>query len=368
MLCLVAGMVQAAGRAGSRGLVVVDAATVICLRHRGGSSAGRGDRAPELLHRSRFQERSSSGGEGLLRPPSSSLDKIFAGLEALDFTSGWEVLLGQAECVNWLRSTGTTRESGLKVMRYPGEFRLAGGAVDAGESLHEAAQRELEEEFLRPAGLKLPVEAKLRPFGVKQTLPVASKSNLMWNFVALEEENPWLESLDVPGVNAELSRRRARFENSLRSGEYWQLSLAEREHAAPEVRELRWLSLCEAVWLSLSTMAGGGTGHFANDFQRDEFARLGISKRDPMFITGCALVEMEAFPSPRTLLEHCRALEAQGGMQKEQAEIQWLLPGMAEDEVDARIAADMEPGVMVKDWRQVRRLRAAREGGRRAAL
>ena len=79
--------------------------------------------------------------------------------------------------------------------------RFAGGTVDEGENIAEAGARELAEEFLEPAGVALPADAQIRPFVVKQTMPIRSKSNLMFNFVALASENPWLETLDVDGVN-----------------------------------------------------------------------------------------------------------------------------------------------------------------------
>ena len=75
--------------------------------------------------------------------------------------------------VNWLRST---REK-LETMRYGGEFKLAGGNVDEGESVEACAKRELVEEFLRPAETQVPPEAiVLRPFSVKQTRPIRSRS------------------------------------------------------------------------------------------------------------------------------------------------------------------------------------------------
>jgi hypothetical protein len=43
--------------------------------------------------------------------------------EPMAFDAGWEVLLGQNEVINWLRS-----EPGKpRTMRYPGEWKLPGG-------------------------------------------------------------------------------------------------------------------------------------------------------------------------------------------------------------------------------------------------
>ena len=68
-------------------------------------------------------------------------------------------------------------------MRYAGEWKLAGGNVDVGETFEQAAARELQEEFLAPLGVQLPDTAVLRPFSTKQTRAVRSRSNLMHCFI-----------------------------------------------------------------------------------------------------------------------------------------------------------------------------------------
>ena len=118
-------------------------------------------------------------------------------------------------------------------MRYAGEWKLAGGTVDAGETIAQASARELQEEFLEPPGFKLPKTAVLRPFTVKQTRAVRSRSNLMHCFIgldkfhsavpestlcipklslALEDENPWLRDLNVERMNSSLELRRENFQ------------------------------------------------------------------------------------------------------------------------------------------------------------
>ena len=52
--------------------------------------------------------------------------------------TGWEVLMGQSEVVNWLRSSPAKKA----IMRYPGEFKFPGGTVDNGETLAQTALRE----------------------------------------------------------------------------------------------------------------------------------------------------------------------------------------------------------------------------------
>ena len=94
-------------------LSVVDSTTVICLRAAPAGAPAR------TLPASQFDR-----GGGIL----------FNGRPAATFTSGWQVLMGQAEVVNWLRST----ERKQALMRYAGEFKFAGGAVDPGESVAAA--------------------------------------------------------------------------------------------------------------------------------------------------------------------------------------------------------------------------------------
>ena len=121
----------------------------------------------------------------------------------LVFDGQWEVLMGQSEVINWWVAFNQFDVNGLLAvyilcrlrttpnkfasMRYAGEWKLAGGNVDAGETIAHAAARELQEEFLEPLGFKLPKTAVLRPFTVKQTRAVRSRSNLMHCFIGLEK-------------------------------------------------------------------------------------------------------------------------------------------------------------------------------------
>jgi 8-oxo-dGTP pyrophosphatase MutT (NUDIX family) len=67
---------------------------------------------------------------------------LFGDTNTASFTSGWEVLMGQSEVLNWMRSSSDTRAQ----MRYGGEYKFAGGSQDEGETIVETAVRELEEE------------------------------------------------------------------------------------------------------------------------------------------------------------------------------------------------------------------------------
>jgi hypothetical protein len=184
----------------------------------------------------------------------------------------------------------------------------------------------------------LPADAQIRPFVVKQTMPIRSKSNLMFNFVALASENPWLETLDVDGVNTVRHERLQSFRPHTRpsidfnaprrawdrhsrsggcatplwsspvcsrtwleglsakaqsrphgcgTGEFWGLDTAAREAVAPEVHQLKWVDLHDAFAMTLSTMNNAVT--YIDDFQREQFAIYGIKRRDPMFMTAVTL-------------------------------------------------------------------------------
>ena len=296
-------------------LAVHDSACVICVRRRPTGAVHTLTAADCGAHDSPFLQGLFGGEDG-----------------TIEFRSEWEVLLGQNEVVNFLRSTPEK----LTLMRYAGEWKLAGGNVDEGEAVAAAAQRELREEFLDPlpgpamvamAG-GLPV---LRPFVTKQTRPIRSRSNLMHCFVALESENAWLHKLDVSATNAALAARRARFAVLAKDGSFWALPTAEREQLTPEVRQLAWLPLHEAVAACLSSMS---PGCFVNEFQRTEFARFKRTQRDPMFITAACLMELEGFPDTASLLRHCSSVD----LAALTAEEQWLFTGMDQEAVDEAFA------------------------------
>lgn len=211
---------------------------------------------------------------------------MFAGRDEVVFTSGWQVLMGQAEVKNWIRSD----KDKTVTMRYPGEFKFAGGKIDEGESIKEAGVRELAEEFLEPIGVKLPEDASIRPFLVKQTNPIRSKSNLMYNFLALDTENPWLAELDVDEVNAGLAERRTAHAALVESGAFWEMDTAAKEAVAPEIHQLAWVDLDQAFSMTLATM--NDEVQHINDYQREEFERHGVKRRDPMFMSAVTLFEL----------------------------------------------------------------------------
>lgn len=231
--------------------------------------------------------------------------------------------MGQREVKNWLRSTASKNVT----MRYPGEWNFPGGSVESGETLEEAARRELQEEFL----LDLP-SAKLRLVSIKQTRAVRGTTNVMYNFVALAEdaENGWLRDLDVDAKNAELMRRRDEHQRLVASGKFWELPRVEKEALAPETRQLRWLELHDAVSKCFGSMVGPPMVPI-DDWQLAEFRRYGVSQRDFMFIVMQTCLDIEAFPSAASLIRHALADDQ---VDPELRLVQWLFPGMSLEEAD----------------------------------
>ena len=107
---------------------VYSSATVICLRRR------------ETVQNSVEQIALKDINQSLLSDRYEGDDTVVPSA----FDSGFEVLMGQSEVVNWIRSSPQQ----LKVMRYAGEFKFAGGLQEEGENFEETARREFEEEFL----------------------------------------------------------------------------------------------------------------------------------------------------------------------------------------------------------------------------
>mmetsp|Transcript_95886 Transcript_95886/g.286215 ORF Transcript_95886/g.286215 Transcript_95886/m.286215 type:complete len:357 (-) Transcript_95886:103-1173(-) len=275
----------------------VVSATVICLRQRPG-----------------FREADPVHGHALLREAELASDR-FGGKGALPelmrdgqlvFRSGWQVLVGQSTVVNYMKSTSSRKA----MMRFPGEWLLAGGARDPSDaSLRHTAVRELEEEFL----IAIPPDGFIFPFNARQTRRIKGKSNLMVNFVALAEQqsSPWLAGLDLDRINAELSQREDRVEQMLRTGEWDRLSKAERERLSPEVHQLAWLDIEDCV----RTMQRSIAEHFhpVNQWQAEQFALHGLSqpRRSPVSVTMASIVQLELAGPERALAVAAGAEQAQ---------------------------------------------------------
>ena len=210
------------------------------------------------------------------------------------FVNGWEVLMGQSEVQNYLRST----PSSIVPMRYGGEYKFAGGRLEREETPVDAAKRELEEEFL----ISLPSSTILRPFAIRQTRPVQNTSFIMYSFLCLESENPWLSDPNLCSlINRRLENRRKKFRELCDAGEFMRLSNAEKEKVSPEVNNVAWLSMKEAVSHSYTSMDSKLT--CVNEFQHTEFERIGKKSRDPLFVTMAVLTELDKHENSASAIE-----------------------------------------------------------------
>jgi len=323
-------------------IVVGDAALVVCARWNPEAATG------------------SVQSKDFTKEKPGDLRLFWGNDEALEFTTGWEVLMAQAEVKNYLRSTPDKTVT----MRYAGEYKIAGGNIDKGETKEQAARRELEEEVLRPAGLTLPADAKIRPYYTKQTMPVRFKSNMMWNYVALAEENPWLANLDVEAINRSLEERRRTFDKLVESGEYWKMTDEEKEKVSPEVRQVKWLSLKDAFAVTLSSMAKpmGLEMRYVDEFQKAEFAKYAVKSRDPMVMTTATLVHLESHPSVASLVQFTEQFDVEkdplygGG-------VQWHFTGMTQEEfkkAEKVYIKETRPKIMVPAFSVIRGQREQR--------
>ena len=203
----------------------------------------------------------------------------------------WHVLLGQSEVKNWLRSSPQS----TVVMRYPGEWKIPGGTKDASDpSLKHTAHRELHEEF---CGIRVPfAEFNVRLLNIKQTKVVRGMSYLMHNFVALADENAWLLDEGLPAtINGNLAARRENFGSLLGSGDFWGMGSEEKESVAPEVRQVSWFEVEEAI--QLMSTSDLQPLQPVNAWQLEEFRRYGISRRDPMYQTMRTLMNLDSLAS-----------------------------------------------------------------------
>ncbi|KAL1512425.1 hypothetical protein AB1Y20_005681 [Prymnesium parvum] len=255
------------------------------------STAGDGA-SPESL------EPSGLGGAPL---PSSPL-REGAGIILLrsppDGGGELQLLIGQYEVVNALRSE---RDKAV-LMRFPGEWHMPGGAkrqADLGPL--QTACRELQEEFLVGGGSGLELRATLFR---KTAMEVAVKDGVwqgggaesearrgdsgaerversrydVYVFVADAADNAALQ-LNAEQINHALRRRRQQYERLKSSGAFWDLAPSAKAAVAPEVREVRWMSLSEALELMDPSKP------FVDEWQRDELRSCGSARREVPLVT-----------------------------------------------------------------------------------
>jgi 8-oxo-dGTP pyrophosphatase MutT (NUDIX family) len=326
-------------------LTVRDSATVICARRR---VSAESTLCPEDL------------GGTFSKMFSGQKKAVFGRRDCVTFSSGWEVLMGQSEVINFMKTRPS--HSKPKTMRYGGEYKLPGGMVEPSDSSPMfAAKRELSEEFLIPPETLLHQKStNIRPFTVKQTRPVRSRSNMMLCYIALESENDWLKRLDVEKTNRRLADRRSNFAKIVSSDKtfFETTPLDERERLTPEVHEVRWMSLRDAVRHALSSLCQEEV--YVNEFQRKSFRKLGRRRRDPMFITAALLMELETFPNEESVIRHCESSTIDSLKRGEQ----WLFEGMTEEDTKKAFTNRYRHGfnATFKSPSTVSRLREMRKG------
>ena len=110
-------------------------------------------------------------------------------------------------------------------------------------------------------------------------------------------------------MNRSLADRRIRFEKLFKSGDFFKLSESEKEKVSPEVHRIRWVPLRECVKNCLTSMVGNPPV-YVDKYQEISFQKLNKKKkRDPMFITAAALMELESFPNTSSLVTWCAQVD-----------------------------------------------------------
>ena len=251
----------------------------------------------------------------------------------------WQALVHDSEVINWLKSTPVK----LISMRFGGEFRLPGGNLDPGEEPLEAVSREIEEELLSALPKKhqrtLPKDAVLHPFCVRQTRPVRTKSNLIYFYVILEDENEWLRSIDTEQVNRSLKARRKKFTQIFLSPKWTKLTTEEKEKVAPETHSFTWMWLDDAMGTVLSA---NRPGSYASEFQKREFDLWGVKRsREPAYMTVSILKTVAEYPTIEKLKEFLSTVPNMKDLAKKS---QWVFPGMNREEVEAALQKNISRG------------------------
>jgi hypothetical protein len=156
------------------------------------------------------------------------------------------------------------------------------------ESLEITAIREFQEEFLDitcPGNL----HHQITLFNRKFTLPVQGRQYEMNNFLIVDEDQVWCDE-EIQRVNQNLILKKNKFLESKSTGEYWTLNSEEKSMLSPEVYQLQWFDLDEAI--SLMESAQHHRQSYVNNWQEEEFQRYGILKRDPMYQSMMTLIEI----------------------------------------------------------------------------
>lgn len=170
-------------------------------------------------------------------------------------------------------------------------------------SLRETAVRELTEEFL---GVRPPPLSSLLLLNTRITKAIKGNQYKMHTFIAFDEEGWWDDDM-VCQINANLALKKQQFEDRLGDGSYWQLTEEEKRVFSPEVRLVSWIELREAIDIMASSLMSPIV--HTNDWQRDEFLKHGVTKRDPMYQTMTVLQEIAELGSVDAIKSRAHVFE-----------------------------------------------------------
>ena len=198
----------------------------------------------------------------------------------------WQVLLGQSQVKNWLKST----KDDCVLMRYAGEWKLPGGVKDSIDAtIRDTALRELCEEFI---GVEINQDPILHPSGIKMTRPVRGKRYRVHNFVAYAHEcSTWLNQDTERIINENLRARIDHFKYLVENDMYYSQSLQEKERVSPELYRVAWISLPKAIQMLSTADAVPFTP--VDEWQETEFLKYNLTQRDSMYQTMRLLQELQ---------------------------------------------------------------------------
>lgn len=214
-------------------------------------------------------------------------DKEACAGQTYSTTSEMQILWGQGTVVNWLK---TKSPSEIKMMNYPGEFKLPGGSKDANETLLQTAIRETEEEL----HIKIPSNAIIRPLRRVLTKVIRNRQFIIYGYITLEDENSWITDIDINHINFKLNEKRAKFTKLQQEFDFWDrwvnLPLDVKEILSPEVIRADWLTVRDSLYNCLSSKADNFIP--VNTYQKLAFQKLDLRLRDPMMATLFLLTEI----------------------------------------------------------------------------
>ena len=110
-------------------------------------------------------------------------------------------------------------------------------------------------------------------------------------FVADAADNSGLQ-LAPEQINLALRRRRQQFERLRASGKWWELAQSARAPLAPEVREVRWMAVSEAL------RRLDPSKPFVDEWQLGELSQCGSARREVPWVTIDILRELQRLGTP----------------------------------------------------------------------